>query len=258
MQVVLFCGGFGVRMKSYANQKLHNNKDNNIPKPLVQIGSRPLIWHIMKYYSFFGHNNFILALGYKAEEFYKYFDNYQKGKTNLLNDDEKKWEITLVDTGLNSNIGQRLLKVKKYINNDVFLANYTDGLTDLNLDSIISEFKNNKNAIASFMSYNPTLQFHTTIIDTDGSVISIDPPRKIKDLWINAGYFIFTRKIFEYINEGEELVEEPLNRLCQEKKLLTHKYSGFWRNIDNYKVLLNIHELYNSGQSPWTLWDKKR
>ena len=218
MQVVLFCGGFGVRMKSYSNKKTEDNSDNNIPKPLVPIGSKPLIWHIMKYYSYFGYNNFILALGYKADAFQEYFHSYINENNNLSNYDEKEWKITLVDTGLESNIGQRLLRVKDYINDETFLANYTDGLTDLNLTSHINKFINNKNAIASFMSYNPTLQFHSTTIDNDCSVISINPPKKIKDLWINAGYFIFNKNIFEYINEGEELVEEPLNRLCQEKK----------------------------------------
>jgi glucose-1-phosphate cytidylyltransferase len=220
----------------------------------------------MKYYSHFGHNDFILALGYKAQQFKHYFHNYQEWVSNdhtldmsdnnieIMSQDTKDWKITFVDTGLNSNIGQRLLRVREYIKDDVFLANYTDGLTDLDLNRQLKEFNDNRSAVASFMSYNPTLPFHTSNIEEDGLVSSIDPPSPRDNLWINAGYFIFNKKIFDYIKEGEELVHEPLNRLCKEQKLISYKYKGFWKNIDSYKDKTLIDEMYHSGNAPWMLW----
>jgi len=266
MKVVLFCGGQGVRMRNYTMESPLVSEENNIPKPLVSIGFRPLIWHIMKYYSHFGHNDFILALGYKAEQFKRYFHNYQEWVSNdhlldmansnieIINEDTKDWKITFVDTGLNSNIGQRLLRVREFIKDDIFFANYTDGLTNFNLNEQLKEFNKVESAVASFMSYNLTLPFHLSNIKEDGIVSSIDKPKPLDNVWINAGYFIFNKKIFEYIKEGEELVNEPLNRLCKERKLITYKHEGFWKNIDSYKDKTLIDEMYHKGEAPWMVW----
>ena len=194
MQVVLFCGGHGMRMRNYTTELPLTSEENNIPKPLVPIGPRPLIWHIMKYYSSFGHNEFILTLGYKAELFKSYFHNYREWISNdhqldmannnieIMNEDTKDWKITFVNTGLHSNIGQRLLRVRKYLTDDVFLANYADGLSDLDLGNQLKAFNNTQDAVASFMSYNPILPFHISNIKQDGFVRSIDPPSPMDDL----------------------------------------------------------------------------
>ncbi len=267
MQVVLFCGGFGVRMKDYGDSNDNNHQKITLPKPLVKIGNRPIIWHIMKYYSHFGFNDFILALGYEAESFKNYFLKYNEWlsndfeisnggeKINVFNHDIKDWKIKFVDTGLYSNIGTRLYKLRKHIKSDVFFANYTDGLTDLNLNKYLDFFNNNSKAAGSFISVKPMLPFHSIDLNKNGIVNSINPPGKMKNFLINAGYFIFKKDIFNYINEGEELVEEPLNRLANENKLISYEHDGFWKNIDNIKDKEFIDKLYHSGKAPWVLWD---
>ena len=264
MQVVLFCGGRGVRMHDYTRISTGVADDTALPKPLVRIGNRPIIWHIMKYYASFGHTDFILALGYQQDLFKEYFINYTEwlsndieiqpgGELKVFQRDIDDWSIRLIDTGLDSNIGTRLWKLKSHISDDMFLANYTDGLTDMNLDHYIASFDDSK-YVGSIMTVHPSLQFHNVIDDGDGTVSAIDPPQQMKGLSINTGYFLFRKEIFDYINEGEELVEEPMNRLAEKKLLRSYNYAGFWRNIDNIKDKQYIEDLYHSNKAPWVTW----
>lgn len=257
MKVVLFCGGMGMRLREYSDV---------IPKPMVPIGYRPVLWNIMKYYAHFGHRQFILCLGYKADVIKDYFVNYheyvsndfvlQKGgkKLKLLHSDIDDWEITFVDTGITSNIGQRLLKVKDYLKGEeMFLANYSDGLTDLNLNKMVDEFKAQHGMVASLMVYQPTQSFHVVKLDDLGLVQSLS---HIGDsgLYVNAGYFIFRSEFFNYLHDGEELVNEPFTRLINEHKLMSYPYDGFWASMDTYKEKQNLDDLYSKGKTYWEVW----
>jgi glucose-1-phosphate cytidylyltransferase len=238
MKVILFCGGLGTRLREYSE---------TIPKPLANIGLRPIIWHLMKYYAVYGHKEFILCLGYRGDMIKDYFLNYQEtvsndfvlsdcGKTiELLSKDLAGWKITFVDTGLKSNIGQRLKYAQKFIGDDeYFLANYSDGLTDLDMNKHIEQAKYN-NAIASFLMVRSSQSFHAVEADDNGVVHKIDHVSGT-ECWINGGFFVFHKSIYDYLNEGEELVEEPFQRLIKEKKLFSTKYEGFWAAMDTLKI----------------------
>jgi len=258
MKVVLFCGGFGMRLREYSE---------NIPKPMVPIGYRPLLWHVMKYYSYFGHKDFILCLGYKGDVIKSYFLNYNEclsndfvmsngGKTiELLNSDTDDWKITFVDTGLHSNLGQRLTNVREYLaGEEVFLVNYSDGLTDLDLTAYLGRFiKSDKTAC--FLSVKPNLSVHHVTIENENIVTGIQHLTKA-GIWLNGGYFIFRKEIFDYIRNGEELVEEPFRRLIRENKVTTQKHNGFWIGMDTFKDRQLLEEVFSSGEAPWEHWRK--
>ena len=256
MKVVLFCGGLGMRLREFSE---------HIPKPMVEIGYRPILWHVMKYYAHFGHKEFILCLGYRADAVKKYFLNYDECISNdftlknggkdveLVTSDIGDWNITFVDTGINSNIGQRLMAVEKYVESeDVFLANYADGLTDLSLPEYEKTFRR-KDKIASFISVKPTQSFHVVTLRNGYEVTGI---KHIADsgTWINGGYFIFRKDIFKYIRQGEELVNEPFARLIEKKQLMTYKHNGFWVAMDTFKDKQFLDDLIAKDDAPWEVW----
>ncbi len=257
MKVVLFCGGMGMRLREYSE---------NIPKPMVPIGLRPIIWNIMKYYAHYGHKDFILCLGHKADVIKDYFIHYDETISNnfilkrggknikLLSKDIDDWSITFVDTGLNSNIGQRLMAVKEFLEGEeMFLANYSDGLSDLNLNRMISWFKAQKNKVASFVAYQPTQSFHVVSRNEDGLVTDINHIGA-SGFYINTGYFILRKEIFNYMNHGDELVEEPFHRLIKKQKLVSYEHAGFWASMDTYKDKQKLDEAYAKGNPPWEVW----
>ncbi|MBN2215315.1 MAG: hypothetical protein JW723_13840 [Bacteroidales bacterium] len=259
MKVVLFCGGLGMRLREYSE---------NIPKPMVTVGYRPIIWNIMKYYAHYGHKDFILCLGHKADMIKEYFVNYDetisndfvftKGGRNidLLNTDIDDWTITFVDTGLNSNIGMRLMAVKDFLKKEeMFLANYSDGLTDLPLNEMIDWFATQKGKVAGFMAYNPQHSYHVVKRNDDGLVTSISHIGH-SGLFINTGYFIMRKDIFKYINHGEELVNEPFQRLIAEQKLVSYSHPGFWASMDTFKDKQKLDDTYAQGNPPWEVWRK--
>ena len=236
MKVVLFCGGLGTRLREHSD---------TIPKPLVNIGARPIIWHLMRYYAHFGHKDFILALGYRGDLIREYFLNYKEWLSNdfvmseggkkveLLKSDIHDWRITFVDTGLHANIGQRLLRVREHLKGEeAFMANYADGLTDLPLDKHVADFEASGKD-ASFIAVRTSQSFHCVQADDKGEVTSFG---QIGDaeFWINAGFFCFRRNIFDYIEEGDELVEKPFQRLIAKKLLQVNRYRGFWQQMDTF------------------------
>ena len=259
MKVVLFCGGFGMRMREYSEA---------IPKPMVRIGNRPILWHIMKFYAHYGHKDFILCLGWKANAFKQYFLQYDECISNdfvlssggdnlqLLNRDIDDWKITFVDTGIHSNIGQRLKAVKPHLEGEeMFLANYTDGLSDVDLPGMIDTFEKS-GTVGSFLAVNPSQSFHSVKLMPNGKVANIEP---ISDsgLLMNGGFFAFRQEIFDYIEPGDELVEEPFNRLISEEKLHAYEHKGFWSCMDTFKEKQDLDDLYASGMPPWAVWDKE-
>lgn len=255
MKVVLFCGGLGMRLRDYSDA---------IPKPMINIGYRPILWHVMKYYAHYGHKDFILCLGYKADMIKDYFLNYNECLSNdfvlsnggkqlqLLNSDIDDWRITFVDTGISANIGQRLKAVEPYLEGEeVFLANYTDGVTDLPLPEYLSYFWE-RDKLASFLCVRPTQTFH--VVSADEDVVTELEYISRANIRINGGFFIFRRQIFGYIQDGEELVEQPFRRLIRERQLLAYRYDGFWACMDTFKDKQQLEDLYLRGQAPWVIW----
>lgn len=258
MKVVLFCGGIGTRLKEYSE---------TIPKPMVYIGYRPIVWHIMRYYAYYGHNDFILCLGYGGDVIKNYFLNYNEALSNdfvlsnggrdikLYNNDIEDWRITFADTGLNSNIGQRLKAVQRYLEGEeVFLANYSDGLSDLCLPQYLDYFSR-QDKIASFLCVQPSQSFHIVEMGQDSLVSSIYTVDRA-DLWINGGFFVFKNEIFEYIQQGEELVNEPFHRLIDRHQLIGYRHKGFWACMDTLKEKMMFDEMYARGEMPWAIWEK--
>jgi glucose-1-phosphate cytidylyltransferase len=256
MKVVLFCGGLGMRLREFSE---------HIPKPMVNIGYRPILWHIMKYYAYHGHKDFILCLGFGADIIKNYFLNYDECLSNdfvlshgaknvkLFNSDIDDWNITFADTGVNSNIGQRLKAVEKYLEgDDIFLANYSDGLTDLALNAQINQFHREKK-MASFLCVKPNLTCHFISLSSNGYVNEIKDITQ-SDIRINGGYFIFRREIFSYINDGEELLHEPFQRLVEQRQLMAYKYDGFWGCMDTFKDKQCLDALYARNNAPWEVW----
>ena len=257
MKVVLFCGGQGLRIRDA----------EDIPKPMVHIGYRPILWHVMKYYAHFGHKDFILCLGHRAETVKNYFLNYNEcasndfvlshgGKTlDLLNSDIHDWRITFADTGVHSNIGQRLKAVEKYLEGEEeFLANYSDGLTDVSLPAQLNHF-HQQNKVASFLCVRPNLSYHLVSIQHDnGHLVSNIHAINNGEIRINGGFFIFKKKIFDYIREKEELVIEPFHRLVAEKELIGYPYDGFWASMDTFKDKQQLESLSATGVAPWEVW----
>jgi glucose-1-phosphate cytidylyltransferase len=235
-----------------------------VPKPMGIIGNRPILWHLMKYYAHFGHKDFILCLGFKAEVIKTYFLHYNEALSNdfvlseggkkieLLNTDTDDWRITFVDTGINASIGDRLRAVEPHLQGEeMFLANYSDQLTDLPLPDYIGDFER-RDAIASFVCVRPGQSFHVVGTSPEGNVTGIEPVSE-SDVWVNGGFFVFRKEVFDYIGPGEELVEEPFARLTDEGKLHAHKYRGFWMPMDTFKELEILEAMYLHGDAPWRM-----
>jgi glucose-1-phosphate cytidylyltransferase len=258
MKVVLFCGGFGMRLREHSE---------SVPKPMVKIGYRPILWHVMKYYAHFGHRDFILCLGWKGHVIKDYFLNYDECLSNdfvlaagghdvrLLHRDIDDWRITFVDTGSGACIGQRLRAVQPHLAGEpTFLANYADGLTDLPLPELI-DFHRQQDALATFLSVKPKQSFHSVVADPRGRVRKLEAISQA-DVWMNGGYFVLDAQIFDYLREGEELVEAPFRRLIARQRLATLRYDGFWCCMDTYKEMQTLDDMYSRGETPWEVWKR--
>ena len=261
MKVVLFCGGLGTRLKEFSD---------TIPKPMVPIGYRPVIWHVMRYYAHYGHKDFILCLGHKGNVIKEYFLNYNECMSNdftlsnggrdikLFQRDISDWKISFVDTGQMSNIGQRLVAVRDHLDGEeTFLANYSDGLTDMDLDRQLAHF-HQRDSVGSLLLVRPNNQsFHFAQLRDDEQVSRITPIQNT-ELWINGGFFILRQSIFDYIEAGEELVQEPFMRLTDEGRLRGFRHSGFWCCMDTFKDKRLLDDMYTRGDRPWEVWQRPR
>jgi len=254
MKTVLFCGGFGTRIRDCSEK---------LPKPMIPIGGKPIIWHLMNYYGQFGINDFVLCLGYKAGVIKDYFLNLRpetyadctiscsRGDVKLLGNRPQDWRISLIDTGLSRNVGERLLAVREHVKDEeMFLANYSDALCDLDLADMIRAFRASGKT-ACVLATRPLYSMHFVDVDAIGRV------KKIRDcqtanLWINGGFFIFRNRIFDFIQEGEELVHEPFQRLIDADELLAYRFGGFWRSMDTLKDHQVLEDMVERGQMPWT------
>ena len=255
MKVVLFCGGLGTRIREYSE---------SVPKPMIPVGHQPILWHIMQYYSHFGHNDFVLCLGYKANTIKQFFLDYrpqsfgdcvvsQYGtEVRTLGPTPPDWRVSMVDTGLWRNIGERLWAVRHHVQNEeMFLANYSDGLTDVNLDAVVEKFRAS-GKLACFLAVRPQLSLHFADIADCGRVNDIRTSRDL-DMWINGGYFILKPEVFSYMREGEELVEAPFRRLIEKDLLMAWKHEGFWRAMDTLKDKQFFEDMVEHGKMPWRI-----
>jgi glucose-1-phosphate cytidylyltransferase len=258
MKVVLFCGGFGLRMRSGVD---------SAPKPMMTIGDRPVLWHIMRYYAHFGHTEFILCLGFGAASVKQYFLDYRETHSNdfvltkggeqieLLDSDISEWRITFVDTGLETSIGERLRRVRRHLDDDqIFLANYGDVLTDAPMDRIVDQFVTS-DAVASLLAVPPQASFHTVEFGSDARISAL---RSADDLplWINGGYFVLRRDVFDVLHQGEDLVGDAFPRLAKEGRLLAVPHHGFWAAMDTLKERSHLEDLHRRGNDPWALWTR--
>jgi glucose-1-phosphate cytidylyltransferase len=256
MKVVLFAGGQGTRLRDYSE---------TIPKPLVEVGNRPILWHLMKYYAHFGHTEFILCLGHGGQKIKEYFLHYDECATNdfvlsqggrnvsLLSTDIQDWQISFIETGRSSSIGERLRRVRPLLGDDeVFLANYADGLSDLPLDAYIDDF-HKQDVTACFVSVPAPHTFHIVHADHLNYVQRLEHVGS-SDVRINAGFFVLRRELFDYLEPGEELVLEPFQRLMERRQLIAVPYDGFWHNMDTFKDKMILDELAASARPPWQVW----
>jgi glucose-1-phosphate cytidylyltransferase len=260
MKVVLFCGGLGMRMRA---------DNQSLPKPMMPIGSRPVLWHVMRYYAHFGHTEFILCLGYGAEAVKDYFLNYRETTSNdfvlrkggddieLLDTDISDWSITFIDTGLDTAIGERLRRVRPYLGADeVFLANYGDVLTDAPMHELIDQFTES-DAVAQLLAVKPQDSFHVLEMADDSRVTGLTPVADMS-MRINGGYFVLRRGIFDYLHEGEDLVMDGCRRAAAAGRMRAVQYDGFWAPMDTLKERAALEDQYRRGISPWALWRERR
>jgi glucose-1-phosphate cytidylyltransferase len=258
MKVVLFCGGLGLRLREH---------DESLPKPMVSVGYRPILWHVMKYYAHHGHKDFVLCLGYKADAIKRYFLTYEEAQSNdfvlsdggrsveLLSSDIDDWRITFVDTGMYTNIGQRLVAIRRYVQDEeLFLASYSDCVTDAPLPRLIEDFEQ-RGKVGSFLSVRPAVPGHFVSQREDGVVTSIIDPRT-SGLWVNGGYFILRPEIFDHIEHGDELVLKPFQRLIAKRQLITYPYEGFWAPMDTLRDRQELESLFERGRAPWAVWEE--
>jgi glucose-1-phosphate cytidylyltransferase len=246
----------GLRMRS---------SDDSLPKPMMPIGHRPVLWHVMRYYAHFGHTDFILCLGYGARAVKDYFLNYHETHSNdfvltkggeqveLLGSDISEWSITFIDTGIDTAIGERLRRVRRYIDDDeIFLANYGDVLTDAPLDEIIDEVAASDVA-GSLLAVPPQDSFHVVDINSESRITAFTPAAEM-NMRINGGYFVLRQDIFDYLHEGEDLVMNACVRAADEGRMLAIQYNGFWAAMDTLKERSWLEDLYRTGRSPWAVW----
>ncbi len=252
MKTVLFCGGQGMRIREYSEA---------VPKPMIPIGQQPIMWHLMQYYAQFGHKDFVLCLGYKAGVIKDFFlsgrpqsfsDCVVSGfnrKVEIIGDAHEDWRVALIDTGISRNIGERLVAVREHVENEeMFFANYSDGLSDVDLPRMVDTFRKS-GKIAAFLAVRPSMSMH--LVSFGGGRLESFRDAKQADLWINGGFFIIRPQIFDYIQEGEELVNEPFARLIAEDQLLAYKHEGFWCPMDTLKDKQFLEDLVDSAKMPW-------
>jgi glucose-1-phosphate cytidylyltransferase len=253
MKVVLFCGGLGTRIRDYGE---------NIPKPMIPVGDQPILFHVMQYYSQYGHSDFVLCLGYKANTIKDFFLNWRQQaysdcvisdagrRVEYLGENRPDWRVTLVDTGIWRNIGQRLLAVREHVKDEpMFLANYSDGLSDAPLPQMI-ELLERTGKTGCFLAARPPLTFHLAEFNAEGELQRMRASAD-SDIWINAGYFVFRNRVFDFIREGEELVIEPFQRMIDAGELIAYRHNGFFRAMDTLKDKQVLEDMVERGQMPW-------
>lgn len=256
MKAVILAGGFGTRISEESHMK---------PKPMIEIAGKPIIWHVMKIYSFHGINEFIVCCGYKGYVIKEYFANYflhmsdvtfdmQHNLMEVHQKNAEPWKVTLVDTGLNSMTGGRLLRVKDYIGEERFCLTYGDGVSDVNISDVVAHH-NKKGCLATVTAIQPNGRFGAIEVDETGLALSFQEKPKGDGQWINGGFFVLEPDVFNYL-DGDQTVweQEPLKRLALENQLSAYKHDGFWGAMDTLRDKTQLEDLWNSGNAPWKVW----
>ena len=259
MKVVILAGGLGTRLSEETDVK---------PKPMVEIGGKPILWHIMKIYSYYGFNEFIVLLGYKGYYIKEFFANYflhrsnitidiASGKIEVLNNSSEPWKVTLLDTGLDSMTGSRIKKAKNIVGNNSFMLTYGDGVADINIYELVKFHKSHKKAI-TVTSSQPDGRFGALEISQDNQVLNFKEKPKGDGSWINAGFFVCEPKVFDYIGDGDDVVfeQEPLMNLASDGEIFTYKHHGFWMPMDTLRDKNKLNQLWIDKQAKWRIWDK--
>jgi glucose-1-phosphate cytidylyltransferase len=256
MKVLLLAGGFGSRLSEETSLK---------PKPMVEIGGKPILWHIMKTYSSYGFNEFIILCGYKGYVIKEYFSNYYRHLSDmtidLANNDvtyhknsAEPWKVTLVDTGLNSMTGGRIKRVKEYVGDETFMLTYGDGLSNININELVDFHNSHKGAI-TMSAVQPDGRFGSLQIDEKEQVINFTEKPKGDGSWINGGFFVCDAKVFDYLEDDSTIFEKkPLENLANDGELFSFKHKGFWKPMDMLRDKNELEELWNSGKAPWKNW----
>jgi glucose-1-phosphate cytidylyltransferase len=258
MKVVILAGGFGTRLSEETDLK---------PKPMVEIGGRPILWHILKYYSHFGFNEFVICCGYKSYYIKEYFHHYymhaadvtidlSSNRVSYDNVKAEPWKVTLVDTGLAAMTGARIRKIRPYVEGEQFLLTYGDGVTDLDLNALI-EFHRSSGAWATLTAVQPSGKFGSLVLGPGQRITRFQEKPPGDGAWINGGFFVLEPRIFEYIGPGDEVIWEraPLEGLARDARLAAYKYQGFWQCMDTLREKLHLEELWTSGEAPWKIWN---
>jgi glucose-1-phosphate cytidylyltransferase len=256
MKAVILAGGMGTRLREETEFR---------PKPMVEIGGRPILWHIMKYLSRFGINEFIICIGYKGDYIKEYFTNYQtlshdvtvklgdkSGITRHDVDSKENWKVTIADTGLLTMTGGRLKKVKRYLDGETFLCTYGDGLANVDINALIA-FHSSHGKIATVTGVRPTTRFGAMELDEDFTVRKFSEKPK-SDTWVNGGYFIFENEIFDYLEHDSILEKVPLEGLAKNCELKAYKHEGFWQPMDTYRETLELNDLWDQNDAPLRVW----
>ena len=255
LKVVILCGGLGTRLREETEYK---------PKPMVEIGGKPILWHIMKVYSAYGFNDFILCLGYKQHVIRKYFLNYEHMNNDFtinLSSGEKiiyhnahseNWSVTLVNTGLETKKGTRIKMIEPYIKEDRFMVTYGDGVGNMNIKELINYHLEQKK-IATFTGVHPISRFATVETNKKDEIVGWSEKKRLEG-YINAGFFVLEKKIFDYLNDNCELEEEPMEQLARERQVAMYKHKEFWHCMDTYRDYMFLESLWGKREAPWKIW----
>lgn len=259
MKVLLLAGGFGTRLSEETDIR---------PKPMVEIGGKPILWHIMKIYSSYGFNEFVVLLGYKGYYIKEYFANYflhqsdvtidlQNNKMEILNNSCEPWKVTLLDTGLNAMTGARIKKAQKFVGNEPFMLTYGDGVADINIEALL-KFHSLHGKAMTMTSAQPDGRFGALDLTDSNQVNAFKEKPKGDGGWVNAGFFVCEPEVFDYIADGDEIVfeQEPLSRLATDGQIYTYKHEGFWKPMDSLKDKNDLNKLWDTNKAPWKKWDK--
>jgi len=257
MKVLILAGGFGSRLSEETSLK---------PKPMVEIGGRPVLWHIMKIYSQYGYNEFVVLCGYKGYIIKEYFANYYRHRSDLTVDmannticyhknHAEPWKVTLIDTGLETMTGGRIKRAQEYIGSEPFMLTYGDGVGDINIQELL-KFHKNHGKLITMTSVQPEGRFGSLLIDDKNRVVSFKEKPKGDGSWINAGFFVCQSEVLDYINNGDSTIfeREPLENLANDKQLVTYKHNGFWKPMDTLRDKTQLEDMIANGTAPWIKW----
>jgi glucose-1-phosphate cytidylyltransferase len=259
MKVLILAGGLGSRLSEETELK---------PKPMVEIGGKPILWHIMKIYSYYGYNDFMILLGYKGYIIKEYIANYymhncditfdlKNNSVKILNNNTEPWTITLIDTGIDSMTGGRIKRARKYIGNEPFMLTYGDGVSDININELVKFHQANKKLL-TVTSVQPEGRFGSMVIDDNNRILHFQEKPQGDDHWINGGFFVCQPEIFDYIEDDSTIFEkEPMENLAKDGQLYAYRHTGFWKPMDTIRDKKQLEELINKGNAPWMLWGKK-